>query len=70
MTQVIEGNNNQLLVQVNGKQVYRLHFSFLISLMFVYLPEVNLRYCKVSNQDSIDIINKYVSKFGYTVNVL
>ena len=56
------------------KEVYRLHLSFLIFLMFVYLPEVNLRYDKVSkayqNQELIDIINKYVSKFGYSVNVL
>ena len=56
------------------KEVYRLHLPFLIFLMFVYLPEVNLRYDKVSkdyqNQELIDIINKYVSKFGYTVNVL
>ena len=56
------------------KEVYRLHFSFLFFLMFDYLPEVNLRYYKVSkdyqNQELIDIINKYVSKFGYTVNVL
>jgi hypothetical protein len=37
------------------------------------LPEVNLRYDKVSidqTQELIDIINKYVSKFGYSVNVL
>ncbi len=47
--------------------------SFLYFLMFVYLPEVNLRYDKVSidqTQELIDIINKYVSKFGYSVNVL
>ena len=56
------------------KEVYRLHLPFLFFLMSDYLPEVNLRYDKVSkdyqNQELIDIINKYVSKFGYSVNVL
>jgi hypothetical protein len=35
-------------VQVNGKKVYRLYLPFLFFLMFDYLPEVNLRYDKVS----------------------